>query len=67
MAHAAVNRVLTVGLSPAPMAGVVEARVAVKVAVKDVADGADGDGASAPDQGNVTAWTPTASQPATTA
>ena len=71
MAHAAANRALTVGVSPAPMAGVVEvkaaARDAVKAGVKDVADVADGAGANAPDQASVTAWTPTASRPATMA
>ena len=71
MAHAAANRALTVGVSPAPMAGVVAVKVAVKDVAKDVAKdgvaGADEAGANAPVQASVTAWTPTASRPATMA
>jgi hypothetical protein len=67
MAHAAANRALTVGVSPAPMAEVVAVKVAAKAGVKDGVAGAAGAGANAPDQASVTVWTPTASRPATTA
>ena len=63
MARAAENRVLTVGGSPAPMAGV----VAVKAGAKGVADGVAGDGANAPGQASASAWTPKASQSPMTA
>lgn len=49
MAHAAANRALTVGVSPAPMAEVVAVKAGAKAGVKDVADGAAGAGANAPD------------------
>jgi hypothetical protein len=69
-ALAAGSRVLTVGASPVPMAGVVAVKVAVKVAVrdevKDVMAGAAeaaGDEANAPDQASAIAWTPMANRP----
>jgi hypothetical protein len=58
MARAEENHVLTVGVSPAPMAGV----VAVTAGVAEVA----GPEANAPDPASASAWTPTANRPPTT-